>query len=132
MYFDDDSSEFSQQQEKSLYIHQYQCTCSKNRWWGSQKNNVCKRCNKKCEALELEKMIGIGWFSCQCGRKYAGFSQGNVTSKCHGCQKENFPLFIVPGEKANKYDRSMNHHYCERCKGGKDCPIVNKIKGNRF
>lgn len=133
MFFgDDDLNEFSRQKEKSLYIHQYQCTCSTNRWWGSEKNKICRRCNKKCEPLELTKMIGIGWFSCRCGRIYAGFSKGSVTSKCHACNEENLPLFIVPGDKANKDNKTLNHHYCDKCKGGKNCPIVSEAKGFKF
>lgn len=128
MFFDDPESSFSEQQEKSLYIHQFQCSCSKNRWWGALKNRTCRSCNKACEPLKKEKMIGIGWFSCKCGRKYAGFSQGNVTSKCHGCQTENLPAFIVPGEKANKDEKTANTHYCAMCHGKGTCPIVEKIK----
>ena len=72
-----------------------------------------------------------GWFSCPCGRKYAGFSQGNITSKCHACQRENFPEFIVPGEKADKQEKDdKKTHYCNVCHGKGHCPIVQKVKDN--
>lgn len=89
--------EFLKAQNKSLFIHQYKCKCSKKYWWGSNSNNICKRCKKVNVYLDLKKMIGIGWFECKCGRKYAGFSRGDVSSKCHICQDENYPSFIVPG-----------------------------------
>ena len=74
-------------------------------------------------------MIGIGWFVCPCGRKFAGFSKGDVTSKCHGCQTELYPSFIVPGESAeNKEGKPKKAHYCNACKGGSYCPIVEAAK----
>jgi hypothetical protein len=75
-------------------------------------------------------MIGIGWFQCACGRRYAGFCQGNITSKCHGCLKENLALFIVPGDKADKDEETKEKkaHYCAACQGSDHCPIVEKVK----
>ena len=72
---------------------------------------------------------GIGWFKCKCGRKYAGFSRGDVMSKCHGCQTKNLPLFIVSGNEASKREHSNNSHHCELCKGNSgSCPIVHAAK----
>ena len=125
--------EFEESRRKSLHIHQYKCKCSIKRWWGSNANNKCKKCGQTVEHLELKKTIGIGWFECICGRRYAGFCQGDVTSKCHGCQKENYASFIVPGDKADKEDDNPDkkNHYCAVCKGGEHCPIVEKVKAQR-
>ena len=73
-------------------------------------------------------MIGIGWFQCRCRRTYAGFSRGDVTSKCHGCQVENLPSFILPGDKANKDEKSDKKHFCNACKGSNDCPVIAEFK----
>jgi hypothetical protein len=116
--------------KQSLNIFQYLCSCKNKTWWGI-KDNACKPCNKKLNPLPLKEMTGIGWFQCACGRRYAGFCQGNVTSKCHGCHKENLAMFIVPGDKADKDKKSKNKntHYCAACQGSDHCPIVDKVKG---
>ena len=117
---------FEQNRHKANHIFQYKC-CSKT-WWGSIKNNKCKKCNKEVVKLPLSKMIGIGWFKCQCGRKYAGFCRGDVTSKCHGCQQENLASFIVPGDEAHNKEKSNgNAHHCAMCHGVGNCPIVESV-----
>ena len=124
--------DYKEAHEKSLHIFQFKCNCSRNTWWGSNANNKCKRCGKTVEKLELEQTIGIGWFDCSCGRQYAGFSRGNVTSKCHKCQAENYPSFIVPGDEAeNKNKKDKKAHYCAICKGSYNCPIVAEAKKER-
>ena len=65
-------SGFQEAQKKSQFIHQYKCKCSPKRWWGSNANNVCNKCNAKNKHLDLKNTIGIGWFKCLCGRVYAG------------------------------------------------------------
>ena len=107
---------------KSRNLHQYKCC--RHVWWGGTTNNTCKDCKEEVEKLPLNKMIGIGWFECVCGRRYAGFSRGDVSSKCHGCEVENFAAFIIPGDKANKDEKTDKSHYCNACKGANDCPIV--------
>ena len=123
--------DFEENQRKSLHIVQFKCKCS-NSWWGSLKNNTCRKCKKSnATKLPLEQMIGIGWFHCKCGRKYAGFCKGSVSSKCHGCQTENFASFILPGDKAAKEEKTDKSHYCNACKGNGTCPIVNSIVHKR-
>ena len=91
---------FKEQRIKSRNLHQY--TCCRKIWWGDASSSICDICKNRVDRLTLQKMIGIAWFECKCGRKYAGFSRGNVTSKCHRCQAENLPSFILPGEKENQ------------------------------
>jgi hypothetical protein len=124
---------FSESQRKSENIFQYKCSCNSKLWWGAKANNQCRRCKKEVTPLPLKQMIGIGWFECtSCKRRYAGFSKGDVSSKCHICNIENFPLFIVSGEKADNEDKKEDKkaHYCARCKGGDHCPIVDQVKNN--
>ena len=83
------SSEFEKNKSKSRFIHQYKCRCSPKRWWGSATSNICNKCGKTVAYLDLKNTIGIGWFECSCGRIYAGFAQGDITSKCHGCQSHS-------------------------------------------
>ena len=120
--------EYQEAFEKSLHIFQFKCTnkrCSQKVWWGSMKNQMCRNCGRQANKLDLEQTIGIGWFKCQCGRKYAGFSRGDVTSKCHGCHMENYAEFIVPGDRANQDEKKPDkQHYSNICKGDNDCPIV--------
>jgi hypothetical protein len=124
---------FEKSRQKSFHIAQYTCKCTGRLWWNSKTNNICRNCNQPATRLTLRETIGIGWFQCACGRRYAGFCQGNVTSKCHGCQKENLALFIVPGDKADREDREKrNTHYCAVCKGEGGCPIVEKVKTHEF
>lgn len=118
--------EFEENREKSMFIHQYLCKKCKNRWWGASANNKCRSCDQETEKLDLSKMVGIGWFECTCGRRYAGFSRGDVTSKCHSCQRENYPSFIVPGDQAS--GKGANSHYCASCKGNGHCPIVGQVR----
>lgn len=123
--------DFEKNRIKSQFIHQFKCPCSNHRWWGSSAKNKCNNCKSTVEPLDLKKTIGIGWFQCKCGRRYAGFCQGSVSSKCHTCQTENFALFIVPGDKADKEENASiekNAHYCAACHGNGDCPIVIKCK----
>lgn len=122
--------DFLKQKKKSLYIFQYKCC--KEPWWGDLKKNICFTCKKPNKKLRLNKMIGIGWFECECGRKYAGFSRGDVTSKCHTCEIENLPSFIVPGEKASKDEKKEKSHYCNMCKGSDHCPIVNACSKSQY
>ena len=119
---------FEENREKSLHIVQFKCC--RNSWWGTLANNTCNKCKRVVQPLALAKMIGIGWFECSCGRRYAGFSRGDVTSKCHSCNVENLPLFIVPGEKAAK-DEPKNSHYCAVCEGSMNCPIVEEAQKRR-
>lgn len=65
-------SSFAEAQEKSMFIHQYKCKCSEKTWWGSDANNVNKRCGAAVGCLDLIKTIGIGWFKCSGGPAYAG------------------------------------------------------------
>ena len=124
-----EKSNFQSSYRKSKSIFQYCCSCrTGNYWWGSVKNKTCNRCKKEATKLPLQKMIGIGWFQCTCGRRYAGFCRGDVMSKCHGCQKKNLPRFIVPVEKDDKREGSDKKHHCEQCKGDYDCPIVAMLK----
>ncbi len=120
---------FNESLAESLHLHQFKC-CSK-RWWGNGNNSTCFRCHRNVSKLPFTQMIGIGWFECKCKRVYAGFSRGNVTSKCHVCSEENLPLFIVRGERADREDKdSDKQHYCNVCKGHEDCPIVEEVKRN--
>jgi hypothetical protein len=123
-------SEYEEAHRKSKNILQYKCKPCHNDWWGSRANRTCKRCGKDTDPLPLKQMIGIGWFACPCGRKFAGFSKGSVTSKCHGCMTEVLPSFIVPGESAenNDKDKPKKTHYCNVCKGTSPCPIVEAAK----
>ena len=73
-------------------------------------------------------MIGIGWFECICGRIYAGFSRGDITSKCHICLTENLPFEIRRGYRADKGEETDKSHFCNACKGKGDCPIVEQVK----
>ena len=132
-----DSSGYEEAERKSHYIVQYKC-CG-NTWWGTSKN-TCRRCKKSGKVVPFNAMIGIGWFTCVCGRKFAGFCRGgtcllyyiisltkqDVTSKCHGCNTECFADFIVPGEKAS--GKGGKSHYCAKCRGSLGCPIVNAAK----
>lgn len=129
--------DFEENRLKSLYLKQFECNKCKRRWWNGGQSSECNRCKVNGSKLPLEKTIGIGWFECKCGRRYAGFSQGDVTSKCHGCQTENLPQFIVPGDKADKDDNNTKKaHYCAACRGGHHCPIVEEARvfggGNRL
>jgi hypothetical protein len=122
-------SEYEQACRKSKHIFQYKCKCCYNDWWGAKANKTCKQCRQDKKPLPLKDMIGVGWFSCKCGRKFAGFSKGDVTSKCHGCNTEVLPTCIVPGESAGKDDEERKHsHYCNACKGRAPCPIVEAAK----
>ena len=47
-----------------------------------------------------------------------------MTSKCHGCQTENYPSFIVEGDKPNKEEKTDKVHHCNECQGEYGCPIV--------
>ena len=118
--------------KKSLHIFQFKCNskkCKGKCWWGSMKNQMCKNCMKTATKLNLEESIGIGWFKCHCGRRYAGFSRGDVTSKCHTCKTENYPEFIVPGDRASQKEKSTDkQHYCAECKGDYHCPIVEEAR----
>ena len=124
--------DFEDKLQKSKYIHQFKCKCGQM-WWGPNTNNECRRCKIRVERLPFEKMYGIGYFLCACRRNYAGFSFGNITSKCHGCQTENKPLFILPGDKADKDDnKNKKQHYCSMCHGTNNCPVVERIKTKNF
>lgn len=123
--------DFERMLQKSKYLHQYRCSKCDRYWWGPDQKNTCFECNKVAQALTLDAMIGIGWFQCQCGRRYAGFSRGNVTSKCHGCQVENLPMFIQPGDKASEKDKSDKKHFCSACNGSYGCPVVAEAKAKR-
>ena len=126
--------DFEKNRIKSMHIHQYKCKCS-NTWWGPSANNKCRQCGKATGKLPLNKMTGIGWFECACGRKYAGFCKGDIPSKCHGCQVQNLASFVLPGEKASKDDESAKKtHCCAVCEGSGHCPIVASIvaKSKRF
>ena len=79
------------------------------------------------QKLPFNKMIGIGWFECECGRTYKGKARGDVTSKCHNCQAENLPSFILPGDSAKKEQPTDKRHYCSECKGSANCPISSQI-----
>ncbi len=122
--------DFEKNRQRSLHIHQYKCKCSSERWWGSEKNNKCKYCKKIVNYLDLKSTIGIGWFQCPCGRRYAGFSRGDVTSKCHKCNTENYPLFIVSGDKAEGDKPKKETHFCAKCEGRDGCPIVKQALEN--
>jgi len=50
------------------------------------------------------------------------------TSKCLVCDIENYPVFIVPGDKANKNEKTEKAHYCSMCKGNGECPIVAQVQ----
>jgi hypothetical protein len=119
-------NEFDEAERKSQFIFQYKCSCNSKVWWGAAKNNACKRCDKIVDRLPLEKMIGVGWFECACGRKFAGFCKGSVNSKCHGCGSQLLPSFIVPGDDASKTDKKGDRktHHCAVCNGQGRCPIV--------
>ena len=116
---------------KSLYSYQYECIGCNKRRWGNLNHDSCKNCKNKVKILPFIEMIGIGWFVCKCRRIYAGFSRGNVTSKCHGCQKENLPYFIVEGDDPKGYEETKNFHYCSKCKGSNKCPIVAQARRTR-
>ena len=122
---------FKEQRNKSRNLHQYECC--KKRWWGDYVGaNMCGTCNSMVKMLPLLKMVGIGWFKCKCGRKYAGFSRGDVTSKCHGCEVENLPSFILPGDSAKKLQSTDKRHYCSACEGSYPCPIINENQKNNY
>lgn len=119
---------FKEVQRKSRFIHQYKCSDCHNTWWGASKNNICRDCSTATNPLPLSKMVGVGWFQCPCSRRYAGFIRGNVTAKCHSCNNENLPLFIVPGDDAGKQEDRKHAHYCAVCRGIGTCPIVESAK----
>ena len=123
------NSEFEESKIKSSFIHQYKCKKCKNTWWGKSINNSCKGCNEIVEKLPLTQMIGVAWFECPCGRRYAGFCRGDVTSKCHVCEKKNLPLFIVPGDKVE--GKKTYSHHCSMCNGSGHCPIVASAQRKR-
>lgn len=118
--------------KKSLKIFQFECNsykCKGKRWWGSMMNQICKNCMETAKKLKLEETIGIGWFKCKCGRRYAGFSRGDVASACHGCKMENYPEFIVSGDRASHEEKSTDKkHNCAECEGGYHCPIVEEAR----
>ena len=118
--------EFDEAESKSQYLFQYKCRCNPKVWWGAAKNNTCRRCGKTVERLALEKMIGVGWFQCSCGRRFAGFCKGSITSKCHGCGNQNLPSFIVPGDDVSNTEKRVDRktHHCAVCNGLGHCPIV--------
>jgi hypothetical protein len=119
---------FEEAQKKSHYIVQYKCCGT---WWGASKNNKCRDCGETVAPLPLWKMVGVGWFQCSCSRVYAGFIRGNVTSKCHSCNTENLPSFIVPGDDAARAEgKAKKAHYCAVCRGQGSCPIVASAKAN--
>lgn len=120
---------FAESLRKSRFIFQYHC-CG-NYWWGTQKNNICNRCKKNKEKLPLEKMLGIGWFECNCRRKYAGFCRGDVPSKCLNCDEKNLASFIVPGDRADKDEKTDKAHHCEKCNGSYDCPVVAQLRTHK-
>ena len=113
---------FGQQQNNSKYCFQYEC-CGE-RWWGGYTKNKCRECEKTVQKLPLEQIVGIGWFKCECSRIYAGFSRGDVTSKCFACNTENLPKFIQRGNNPRKKENTGNSHNCNQCKGSNRCPIV--------
>ena len=116
---------FQDSRRTSQWLFQFECSCNPKRWWGTNKNNKCFKCKKIVNKLLHSETIGIGWFRCQCSRLYAGFCRGDVASKCHGCQAKNLPLFIVPGLRADKNEKTDKSHHCELCLGDRDsCPIV--------
>ena len=87
---------FEDSRRKAQFVYQHKCKCSDNkRWWGTIANNKCRNCQATVKPLDLKEMVGVGWFECRCERRYARFCRGDVTSKCHGCNKENYPSFIV-------------------------------------
>ena len=118
--------EYVEAKERSNYICQYKCSC-RNKWWGTESNNQCKSCGKTVTKLPFGQMIGVGWFHCDCGRVFAGFIRGNVSSDCHGCKKKIFPEFIVPGDDAAGTERKSTHS-CNMCNGNGSCPIVMSAK----
>ena len=73
-------------------------------------------------------MIGIGWFQCVCGRTYAGFSRGDITSKCHNCHTENLPYLIEKGDRPDKGEKTDKSHFCNACQGREKCPIIEQLK----
>jgi hypothetical protein len=122
-------AEYKQAFQKSKRVVAYECQRCCNHWWGNSSNNTCHRCQKTTNQLPLQRMIGVGWFSCPCGRLFAGFSKGNVTSKCLKCHTEVFPSFIVPSDEAqNPNGKEKKTHYCNVCKGRDNCPIVEAAK----
>ncbi len=119
-------SEFDKAERKSQFIFQYKCKCNTKSWWGAAKNNVCRQCGKTVTKLPLAQMIGVGWFECSCGRKFAGFCKGKITSKCHTCGVHLLPSFIVPGDDASNSEKQSERksHHCAACNGNGYCPIV--------
>eukprot|EP01029_Cantina_marsupialis_P026246 TRINITY_DN69_c0_g1_i1.p1 TRINITY_DN69_c0_g1~~TRINITY_DN69_c0_g1_i1.p1 ORF type:complete len:135 (+),score=28.46 TRINITY_DN69_c0_g1_i1:122-526(+) len=122
------SDGFSTAKEKSEWLFQYKC-CRKE-WWGSFKNNTCKKCHSVVEKLPLPQMTGIGWFRCTCGRTFAGYIRGDVKSKCHSCGTESLAQFIVPSDKDSPSKDGKHSHHCAVCKGSGYCPIVAKAGGS--
>ena len=128
-------SEFEKNKNKSSFVHQYHCKKCEIRWWGTSSKNRCAQCNETVEKLSLKQMIGVGWFECSCGRRYPGFSRGDDTLNCHGCQKPNSPSFIVPGELSSTHDnqhRVLNHycgifHYCK----SSHCPVFSQAQNSK-
>jgi hypothetical protein len=119
------ASKFREAQRKSQSIFQFQCRWCDARWWGSAVNNKCHGCDTQAAKLPLKDMVGIGWYECSCGRKFAGFAQGNVRSKCHRCNVQLLPSFIVPGDEASDHKKESKHvHHCAKCHGIGDCPVV--------
>lgn len=77
-------------------------------------------------------LIGIGFFECKCGRKFCGFCQGDVPSKCHVCgETKNFAVFVTPGDKDAAGKEAKYAHHCAVCKGSGHCPIVGKASHSR-
>ena len=111
---------FEESLEKSLNTHQYSC-CG-HRWWKNGDNSKCNECQQTCQYLSLEETVGIGWFECLCGRKFAGFCRGDVASRCHKCDSHILPSFIVPGKKIKR--KTDDTHECDMCDGSGECPIV--------
>lgn len=105
--------QYFENKRKCRYIRQYKCDCKTSTWWGTKKNNLCNKCNRRVEPLSFEETIGVGWFVCECGRLYAGICRGDVTSKCHFCKTENTAKFISPPSKMGGSKKFK--HKCKAC-----------------
>ncbi len=130
---------FQEAMQRSKFIFQYECPECDEMWWGNLLNKSCKDCKDdiglsiKGRKLDLNEMVGIGWFKCDCGRTFSSFVAEGVKCKCHACGKASTPACVVSGDDPSNATKSgaKSSHWCSLCNGNGFCSAVAAARSNR-
>ncbi len=123
-------------------LREFCCTCKsrikkymniEHRWKAkvSKKHpySVCRVCNKERKAVDVndEKMVGVGFFCCDCGHEYTVICRRIDTAVCYKytswCSEENYPYKVYLRRRIKR--QTDNEHSCSRCDDGEIYPCPN-------